>query len=190
MTESMHKEYAKLRRQPFLVPLGLPVAGGLALLALLAWAVLSASTTTVFVVRHAELASLDGGDSPLSLAGQLRAERLRDAFSRSPAGLSLDGIVVTAARGAPETARPLANALGIPVVAMPDEDPSAVARRTLAEFRGGRALVIGDAGTVAAVVEALSGQAVPLPATTDFGTVYVVARPRYSPASVSLLQLP
>jgi len=186
----MHKEYAKLRRQPFLVPLGLPVAGGLALLALLAWAMLSASTTTVYVIRHAEPATREAGDPPLSPAGEMRAGRLRDAFGQSRAGLSLDGVVVTTARRTQETARPLAAALGVPVIVMPGDDPDALAQRALSEFRGGRVLVVGDAEMVPDVVKALSGQAVPGPAANDFGTMYVVARPRYSPASVSVLRLP
>jgi len=188
MTEPIRKEYAKLRRQPFLVPLGLPVALGLVLLAVAAWAVTSASTTTVYLIRHAEPAS--GSSGSLSLAGELRAARLREIFGRAPPGLAIDGIVVSEDRLTQDTVRPLANALSLPVIVMPAGDPAAIARRALSEFRGGRMLVVGDSAGIAAIVEELSGVAVPPAADTDFGVVYVVARPRYSPASVGVLRLP
>ena len=188
MTETIHKEYAKLRRQPFLVPLGLPIALGLLLLAILAWVVLSASTTTVYVIRHAEPASK--GDSSLSLAGELRAERLREVFGSAPRGQALDAIVVSEERRTQDTARPLANALGVPVIVVPSAEPAAMARRALSEFHGGRVLIIGDAAGLPDIVAALSGATVPAVSDADFGTVFVVARPRYSPAAVSVLRLP
>ncbi len=188
MTEPIRKEYAKLRRQPFLVPLGLPVALALVLLAVVAWAVTSASTTTVYVLRHGEPAS--GADGSLSLAGQLRADRLREIFGSAPQGLALDGIIVSEDRVTQETVRPLANALALPVIVMPATDPAAMAGRALGEFRGGRVLVVGDAAGVAAIVKELSGVAVAPVSDTEFGVVYVVARPRYSPASVGVLRLP
>jgi broad specificity phosphatase PhoE len=186
----MRKEYAKLRRRPFLTPVWLSASGALVLFVALAWAVLSVSTTTVFVLRHAETASGQGEDPPLSPAGELRAARLREIFGQAGADLAIDGIVVSEFRRSQETARPLANALGIPVVVVASSDPGAVARRALAEFRGKRVMIIGHSNTVPAIVESLSGQQVPPMGETDFGTAYVVARPRFSPASVSVLRLP
>ena len=54
----------------------------------------------------------------------------------------------------------------------------------------GRVLVIGHSNTVPAIVAALSGRSVPAMDETDFSTVYVVARPRYSPASTTVIHLP
>jgi broad specificity phosphatase PhoE len=190
MTESMQKEYAKLRRRPFLTPVWLTALGGLLALVLLAWMVLSASTTTVYVLRHAEQVEDGSNDPPLSPAGQARAERLREVFGGGDAELGIDGIIVSPLRRSQDTARPLAEARGIPVVVVEATDPGAAARRALHDFRGGRVLVIGHSNTVPAIVEALSGQAVPAMGEDDFSTVYVVARPRYSPASVSVLNLP
>jgi phosphohistidine phosphatase SixA len=189
MAESMHKEYANLRRRPFLTPVWLTVLGAVVLIALLAWGVLSASTTTIFVIRHAEAAAEDGTDPSLALAGELRAVRLREIF-REPGALGLDGILVSEYRRSQETARPLANALGIPVIVVAGGDPATVAQRALAGFRGKRVLIIGDGNTVPGIVEALSGRQVMPMDATDFGTVYVITRPRLSPASVSVLRLP
>jgi phosphohistidine phosphatase SixA len=189
MTETMRKEYAKLRRRPFLTPVWLGAFGAVAAFALLAWGVLSASTTTIFVLRHAEALVGDGTDPALSLAGELRAERLREAFGETDE-LGLDGIVVSEYRRSQETARPLATALGVPVIVVAAADPGTVAKRALAEFRGGRVMIIGHSNTVPGLVEALSGRKVPAMGETDFATVYVITLPRFSPASVSVLRLP
>jgi 2,3-bisphosphoglycerate-dependent phosphoglycerate mutase len=189
MTEIMHKEYAKLRRRPFLTPVWLTVLGAFIAVALLAWAVLSASTTTIFVLRHAEALAGSGEDPSLSLAGQLRAERLRQVFGAT-GELGLDGVLVSEFRRSQETARPLASALGVPVIVVAAADPAVVARRALADFAGGRAMIIGQQNTIPGIVEALSGQKVAAMGEEDFATVYVVTRPKFSHASVSVLSLP
>lgn len=190
MSETMRKEYAKLRRRPFLTPVWLTALGGLLALVLLAAALMSASTTTVFVLRHAEQVQDGSKDPPLSAAGEARAERLREVFGQGSEGLRIDGIIVSELRRSQDTARPLAAALGIPVVVVGAGDPGEAARRALRDFHGGRALVIGHRDTVPAIVQALSGRSIPAMEETDYGTAYVVARPRYSPASVSVLHLP
>lgn len=191
MNEPMQKEYAKLRRRPFLMPLGVPVAFVLAFLAVLAWGVLSASTTTIYVIRHAEpSAAGEAAGRSLSLAGELRAQRLSQVFAGGSGRLALDGVLVSDARPTQDTARPVANALGIPVIVLPGADADDVAGRALGEFRGGRLLVIADREQLPAIVQALSGEAVPEVPETEFGALFVIARPRYSPPSVSRLTLP
>jgi len=193
MTEPMRKEYAKLRRRPFLTPLWLTVSVSVVALALAAWALVSASTTTLIVIRHAEATrspDKPDKDPPLSLAGELRAARLADVFASSAGKLALDGVVVSAFRRSQDTARPLANALGIPVIVESSADPAVISRRALGEFRGGRVLIVGHADTVPAIVGALTGDQIPPMAETDFGTLYVVSRPQFSRATVTVLHLP
>ncbi len=190
MSESLQKEYAKLRRRPFLMPLGFPVAGVLLSLLIAVWLVVSASTTTIFVLRHAEAAAEGGPDPALSSAGELRAERLAQVFASQPGDLALDGVIVSSRRRTQDTARPLANALGIPVVVVDSTEPREIARRALDEFQGGRVLIVGHANTVPGIVRELSGHEVPAVSETDYGTVYVVARPQFSRESVTVLRLP
>jgi hypothetical protein len=51
-------------------------------------------------------------------------------------------------------------------------------------------LIIGHSNTVPDIVRELSGERVPDIAETDYGTLYVVSRPRFSRSSVAVLHLP
>jgi phosphohistidine phosphatase SixA len=189
MMAVMRKEYARLRRRPFLMPLWLPVFGMIVVLAFAVWLVLSASTTLVMVVRHAEAVAGAGEDPLLSADGEARAQRLA-ALMTTAQGFAPDGIVVSGLRRTQETARPLAAALGVPVVVVEESDPRAVAERALAEFQGQRVLIIGHSNTVPAIVQRLSREAVPAMSETEFGTLYAVAVPRFSRPAVARIELP
>lgn len=186
----MRKEYASLRRRPFLAPVWLAALAGLVLLALAVWLLSAASTTTVIVIRHAEKSALPGDDPPLAPQGELRALALAEQFGRAPKGLGLDSIFVSEFRRTQDTVRPLANRLGIPVITVPSKDSETAARRALGEYRGGRVLIVGHSNTVPEIVEALSGREVPEMAEDQYGVVYVVAVPRFSRAAVTRFDLP
>ena len=144
----------------------------------------------VFVIRHAEKAAGADPDPSLSVAGQLRAERLATIFGSAQPELGLQAIIVTELRRTQETARPLANAKGIPVVVVHAAEPAAAVRRALDDYAGQRVLIIGHSNTVPAIVRELSGERVSDIAETDYGTLYVVSRPRFSRSSVAVLHLP
>jgi broad specificity phosphatase PhoE len=186
---AMRKEYARLRRRPFLMPLWLPVFGLILAVAFAAWVVASASTTLVMVVRHAESAAGTGEDPLLSAEGEARAQRLA-ALMTTAQGFAPDGIIVSGLHRTQETARPLAAALGVPVVVVESKDPEAVAERALAEFHGKRVLVIGHSNTVPAIVERLGRTPVPAMSESEFGTFYLVAVPRFSRPAVARIELP
>ncbi len=186
----MRKEYASLRRRPFLAPVWLAALAGVLIVALAIWLLSAASTTTVFVMRHAEKAEAPAEDPPLSPAGEARALELAQHFGRAPKPLGFDSIIVSELRRTQETVRPLANHLGIPVIVVPAGDPAAAARRALDENRGGRVLIVGHSNTVPAIVEELSGEEVPEMSEQEYGVVYVVAVPRFSRAAVTRFDLP
>jgi broad specificity phosphatase PhoE len=186
----MRKEYASLRRRPFLAPVWLAALIGALVVALGIWLLSAASTTTVFVMRHAEKAETPAEDPPLSPAGEARALELAQHFGRGPKALGFDGIIVSELRRTQETVRPLANHLGIPVIVVPAGDPAEAARRALDENRGGRVLIVGHSNTVPAIVEALSGEKVPEMSELEYGVVYVVSVPRFSRAAVTRFDLP
>jgi broad specificity phosphatase PhoE len=186
----MRKEYASLRRRPFLAPVWLAALIGALIVAFGIWLIGAASTTTVFVMRHAEKAEAPAEDPPLSPAGEARALELAQHFGRAPKALSFDSIIVSELRRTQETVRPLANRLGIPVIVVPAADPAKAAHRALDENRGGRVLIVGHSNTVPAIVEALSGEDVPEMSEQEYGLVYVVAVPRFSRAAVTRFDLP
>lgn len=188
----MRKEYASLRRRPLLAPVWIAALAGVFVIALGFWIVNAASTTTIFVMRHAEKLTLDPGDPDPALApaGEARALELAQLFGRAPRGQGLDAVIVSEFRRTQDTVRPLANRLGIPVIVVPAEDTSATARRALSENRGGRALIVGHSDTVPEIVRELSGVDVAPMSEAEYGIVYVVTIPRFSRASVTRLDLP
>jgi len=188
----MRKEYASLRRRPLLAPVWLAALAGVFVVALGFWLVSAASTTTIFVMRHAEklTSNPDDPDPALAPAGEARALELAQVFGRAPRGQGLDAVIVSEFRRTQDTVRPLANRLGIPVIVVPAEDTSKTAKRALSENRGGRALIVGHSDTVPAIVEALSGVDVGAMSEADYGIVYVVTIPRFSRAAVTRLDLP
>ncbi len=186
----MRKEYASLRRRPLLAPVWLAALAGVIAIAFAVWMIGAASTTTVFVMRHAEKALTPPDDPPLSPTGEARAMALAEQFGRAPKGLGLDCIIVSELRRTQDTVRPLANRLGIPVIVVPADDPALAANRALKEYRGGRVLIVGHSNTVPAIVEELSGDAVPEMDDSEFGIVYQVAVPRWSRAAVTRFDFP
>lgn len=186
----MHKEYASLRRRPLLAPVWLAALGAVLVVAFAVWLLSAASTTTVIVMRHAEKAALPIDDPLLSLEGEARAQALAHFFGQAPAGFGVEAIIVSEFRRSQETVRPLANRLGIPVIVVPAAEPERAVERALDEYRGGRVLIVGHSDTLPLLVEELSGRKVPALREDEYGVVYVVARPRFSRASVTRFDLP
>ena len=186
MTEVTRKDHGDLKRRPFLAPIWLGVIAAVAMLLGVLWGLSAPSVSTFYVIRHAEA---EGGvdDPPLSRLGEARAQRLVTLFAGAEPGMALDGIIVTDLRRTQETARPLANRLGIPVVALPAGDVAATVKRARQDFAGGRVLIIGHSNTVPDLVKGLSGTRPRPIGEAEHGRLYIVTRPRFGPASVAEL---
>lgn len=192
MIFGMRKEYASLRRRPLLAPVWIAALAGVVVIALGFWLLTAASTTTVFVMRHAEKLTVnpDDPDPALAPAGEARALEVAQLFGRAPEGQRLDGIIVTELRRTRDTVTPLANRLGIPVMTVKAGEPAAAAKRALSDFRGGRVLMVAHSDTVPTIVKELSGVDVGEMSESEYGIVYVVSVPRFSRAAVTRLDLP
>lgn len=191
MMRRMHKEYASLRRRPFLAPVWIFGLIGLLMLVAAAWAVREASTTLVLVTRHAEKVAAAGADPPLSAAGLERAQRLAALLGDSPRELAVDAVFVTQWQRTAATALPLATRLGIPVIPVAAEDLAGLEARIRKEYRGRRVLVIAHSDSVPVIVADLSqGASVPPIAEGEYGRAYLVAIPRWSRPSVLAMRLP
>jgi broad specificity phosphatase PhoE len=144
-----------------------------------AWIWATADSTTIIVVRHAEKVTDDGGDPPLTPAGEARAALLARMFGDPRAPGHIDAIYVSPTMLNRMTAAPLAARLGLTPIVAPARDAKDLARRVLREHGGGRILVVGHSGTVPEIVASLAGaKHLPPIADDEYGTMYVVTVPR------------
>ena len=173
-----------------LAPVWLAALAAALLLAFAIWLLSAASTTTVIVMRHAEQAATPAEDPPLSPAGEARAEVLAHFFGKAPPEFAIQGIFVSEFLRTQLTVRPLANRLGVPVIVVPAADTGRAAERAREEYRGGTTLIVGHSDTVPRIIESLAGREVPVMSESEYGTIYVIALPRFSRASVTRFDLP
>jgi phosphohistidine phosphatase SixA len=140
--------------------------------------------STVFVVRHAERA--DAGkpvtDPDLSPAGDARAEALASALQ--DAGIT--AIFVTQLKRTEQTAAPLAKALGLTPVVLPQDNTAGLIARL--EKHTGNALVVGHSNTVPEIVKLLGVSSPVTVGDTEFDHLFVVVRPVMGAPSVILLR--
>ena len=191
MIGRMRKEYASLRRRPFLAPVWILSIGAILALGLAAWAIETATTTIVVVTRHADKVA-DGTDDPsLSPAGIERATRLAALLGGGGPKLGINAIFVTQYRRTTATAAPLEGLTKVPVIQLQDDDYAGLESRITHEFRGQRVLVVAHSDTIPEIVKRLGGAGeVPEIASTEYGTVYVIAIPRWNRPTVLRLSLP
>ena len=176
----------KLQHRPFLMPLGLfalTSMAGVLILILAAWLWVTADSTTIIVVRHAEKVQ-EGVDPPLSAEGEARAALLARMFGDTRLPGHVDAIYVSPSLRNRLTAAPLAARLGMTPEVVSQDDPKRLAHRMLHEHPGGRILVIGHTDTVPAIVAALSGaKNIPPIGALEYGTMYIVTVPRIGRAN-------
>jgi len=180
------RNHASLQRRPFLTPLwlmALTAMTGSLLLVLAAWVVLTADSTTIVVVRHAEKVEGAGADPPLTPAGEARAALLASMFGDARLPGHVDAIYVSPALRNRLTAAPLAARLALTPTVVPADDPRALVRRVLHEHPGGRILVIGHSDTVPDIVAVLTGQSIPPIGQQEYGIMYIVTVPRIGHAN-------
>jgi broad specificity phosphatase PhoE len=185
----MKRDHASFQRRPFLTPIWLTGIAAVVVLSLAFFAVwegVTAGSTTVIVIRHAEKdVSAGATDPPLSPAGEARAALLARMFGDAKVPGHVDAIYVSPALRNRLTAAPLAASLGVSETVAPADDPRGLARRVLREHAGGRVLIVGHSNSVPEIVEALSGHGkIPDIAADDYGTMYIVTVPRIGHANL------
>jgi broad specificity phosphatase PhoE len=191
----MKSERASLQHRPFLIPIWLTVIAVFAAFAVFGlavftgWVFLTANSTTVIVIRHAEKDTLNATDPALSAAGEARAALLARMFGEPQAVGRVDAIYVSATLRSRSTATPLAARLGIVPIVTGADDPKGLARRVLRENSGKRVMVIGHLNTVPGIVASLAGRSdIPAIDEQDFATMYVVTVPRIGRANLLRLR--
>jgi len=153
-------------RRTFLVLAALLVAAPLAHLSAQA---APPAPVTIFVVRHAERASTES-DSPLSEAGQARAERL--AAMLADAGIT--HAFSTEFIRTKDTVAPVAARAGVTPTVVPARDMNALISALTALPPGARAVVAGHSNTINVIVGRLSSQEIPALDDSMYDRLYVV----------------
>ena len=123
------------------------------------------STTTVFVVRHADRR---GHDDALTAAGHARAE----ALARMLEPTALDAIYVTEYERTHQTVAPTARDQGIEPLLLPARDN--LAAHLLSEHLGQTILTAGHSNTVPAIVAGLGVSQVSELSEDQYGDLFIV----------------
>ena len=184
---------ANLQRRPFLAPIGLvaiTLAAGIVILIAAVWFLVTSTSTTVILVRHApQMLGINGDDPPLSAEGEARAASLARLLGDTHLKSRVAAIYVSEKLRSRSTAAPLAQMLGITPVVVDEDDARGLARRVLRDHPGETILIVGHANTLPAIVADLSGMAdIPPVEPSDYATVYVVTVPRVGRAGVVRLR--
>lgn len=170
----------RLRRQPMLIPLLLPLLAVIAAGAGVFWLGTWARTTVVILVRHGEATSTTAGDPELSIAGEQRAARLGDFIADTLPGMAVDHLYAADTRRAQQTAASVANQFKLPINLLSGSDWARLPSRIKRDHRGQTVVVIGYATTLPGVLNQLGAPAVSI-GDDDYESVYVVVMPSPGP---------
>jgi len=144
----------------------------------LAWFFESQATTTMIFVRHAERAGPSADDPGLTLAGQRRAAELARQLVDADVVAGIDAIYSTPFRRTRETAKPVADALDLPVNIYDPSDNDAVLELILKNHKGKIILVVGHSNTLPTLIADLgASKKVPPIAETEYDNIYIVSIP-------------
>ena len=144
----------------------------------LAWFFEAQSTTTVIFVRHAEKATMPEGDPSLSPAGQRRVAELTRQLVDADVVAGIDAVYATPFRRTEETARPVADALGLPLNSYDAADTESIMEKIIREHKGKIILVVGHSNTVPALIFNMgASKKVPEIAESEYDNIYIVSIP-------------
>jgi len=145
---------------------------------------MTANSTTIVVVRHAEKQIGADADPPLSTAGDARAASLMRMFGDRGAA-HIDAVYVSPTLRSRMTAAPLAARLGLTPIVASGDAPRDLARRVLREQSGRSVLIVAHLDSVTEIVRALSGHDDVGPmGDDDYGSMYIVSVPRIGRANL------
>jgi phosphohistidine phosphatase SixA len=127
-------------------------------------------TASVFVVRRAEKADLSDPDTPLSSAGEARAQALAAVLKDR----GVKAVYATEFMRTQQTGRPVAQAAGVEVTVITNADRATLIERARAVPMGSAVLIVGHSNTVPDIVRELSGGTVDGISENEFDNLYEV----------------
>jgi 2,3-bisphosphoglycerate-dependent phosphoglycerate mutase len=144
----------------------------------LAWFFESQATTTVIFVRHAEKAAMPVDDPGLSPAGERRVAELTRQLRDADVIQGIDAVYATPFRRTEETARPIAEALDLPLSNYDVADTEAIMERIVKVHKGKIILVVGHSNTLPALIGNMgASKRVPPIAENEYDNIYIVSIP-------------
>ncbi len=171
-TNDMDRRRRRRRRRIQVIILYTAIAVGLA------WFFESQATTTVLFVRHAEQAAEPADDPGLSEAGKLRATELARQLVDADVVAGIDAVYATPLRRSVETAKPVAEALDLPLRSYAVSDTEEFLEELVREHKGQIVLVVGHSNTVPQMIGNMgASKRVPPIADGEFDNLYLVSIP-------------
>jgi broad specificity phosphatase PhoE len=144
----------------------------------LAWFFESQATTTIIFVRHAEKATEPADDPGLSEAGQRRVAELTRQLVDADVVAGIDAVYATAYNRTQETARPIADALDLPINTYDASDTETVLATILKDHKGKIILVVGHSNTVPELIANLgASKKVPPIHEGEYDNIYIISIP-------------
>ena len=144
----------------------------------LAWFFESQATTTVIFVRHAEKAAMPVDDPGLSPAGERRVAELTRQLRDADVIQGIDAVYSTPFRRTEETARPIAEALDLPLNNYDVADTEAIMEHIVKVHKGKIILVVGHSNTLPALIGNMgASKRVPPIAENEYDNIYIVSIP-------------
>jgi len=144
----------------------------------LAWFFESQATTTIIFVRHAEKATEPADDPGLSEAGQRRVAELTRQLVDADVVAGIDAVYATDYNRTQETARPIADALDLPINTYDAQDTETVLETILKQHKGKIILVVGHSNTVPVLIANLgASKKVPLIDANEYDNIYIISIP-------------
>ncbi|MDO8881378.1 phosphoglycerate mutase family protein [Pseudotabrizicola sp.] len=127
-------------------------------------------SSTVILVRHAEKGT--GANPPLSVAGQTRANLLRDMVQDE----ELAAVFVTDTLRSRQTGQPTATAQGLALTLYSPTDGAALAQTIRTRHAGRAVLVVTHTNTVDDIAGALGAPGIAELAESQFDRMFVISR--------------
>ena len=144
----------------------------------LAWFFELQATTTIIFVRHAEKAAVPADDPGLSEAGQRRVAELTRQLVDADVVAGIDAVYATAYNRTQETARPIADALDLPINTYDASDTETVLATILKDHKGKIILVVGHSNTVPVLIANLgASKNVPPIHEGEYDNIYIISIP-------------
>jgi broad specificity phosphatase PhoE len=146
----------------------------------LAWFFEQQATTTILFVRHADTAPITdtNRNPPLNARGRARAELLADFLEDIDVVASVDVIYASEFLSTQQTAKPLANRLGLRVNLADPYDTVPFMKQVLGDHKGRIILVVTHADTISPLIRELHGSKnVPEIAPDEYDNLYIVTIP-------------